>query len=114
MKGSLLRAKRWRDVLITSRSGPTIIVNRWRPWWLPFATRGTVTISDVPGLHQLTPHLAHRLSDYDLHLFPRVRSGDGVARSIVDAEIRRRERSTARWALAISFTALVLSVVTFL
>jgi hypothetical protein len=68
-----------------------------------------VTVADLTGLHELTPALAKRLSDYELHLFPHVRTNDVVARSIVDAEMRRRERFTARLALAVSLTAVCIS-----
>jgi len=66
-------------------------------------------VSDLSGLHELTPELAKRLSDFELHLFPHVRSNDDVARSVVDAEIRRREAATARLALAVSVVAVAIS-----
>lgn len=74
--------------------------------------RGTVNISDLTALHELTPALARRLTDYDLHLFPHLRTNDAVAHSIIEAELRRRERFTARLALAVSVGAVCISIAT--
>jgi hypothetical protein len=83
---------------------------RFGPWWMPWDLRGTLTIPQITGLHELTPALARRLSDYDLHLIPHVRTGDSVLHTIISAELRRRESSTARRALAVSIFSLIVAV----
>jgi hypothetical protein len=94
--------------LKTSGSRRTIIVKRSRRWWTPWDHRGTIEIADLPGLHELTPQIARHLSD------PHVRSSDAVARSVVGAEIRRREGRTARLALAVSIIAVAISFLALL
>jgi len=91
-----------------------IIVRRWRRWWKPWDVRGTVEVANLTGLHELTPRLAMRLSDYELHLFPHVRTNDVVAHSIVQAEMRRREARTARLALTISVISAAISLATLI
>ena len=91
-----------------------IDIPRFSRWWRPWDIRGTLRVSDLSGLHELTPELAKRLSDFELHLFPHVRSNDAVARSVVDAEIRRREAATARLALAVSVIAVAISFASLL
>ncbi len=88
-----------------------IEIRRFGPWWKPWDRRGTIQVQDISGLHELTPALARRLSDYDLHLMPQVRTNDSVLHTIIAAELRRREGSTARWALAVSVLALVVAVI---
>lgn len=88
-----------------------IEVSRFGPWWKPWDRRGTLRIEDITGLHELTPGLARRLSDYDLHLMPRVRTNDSVLHTVIAAELRRREGSTARWALGVSILSLLVACV---
>lgn len=90
-------------------TGRTIELPRWGRWPAPWNTRGTLRIDQITGLHELTPKLARRLSDYDLHLMPRVRTNDSVLHTVIEAEMRRRENSTARWALAVSIMSLVVA-----
>lgn len=92
-------------------AGRTIKVRRFGPWWWPWDRRGTILIQNITGLHELTPALARRLSDYDLHLIPQVRTDDSVLRTVIAAELRRRENGTARWALAVSILSLIVAVV---
>ena len=47
--------------------------------------RGSIRIQDITGFHELTPDLARRLSDYDLHLMPQVRTGDSVLQTVIAA-----------------------------
>jgi hypothetical protein len=91
-------------------TGRTIEAKRFGPWWKPWDRRGTVYIQDFTGLHEMTPALARRLSDYDLHLMPQIRTNDSVLHTVIAAELRRRENSTARWALAVSVLALIVAV----
>lgn len=76
-------------------------------WW---TIRGTVDVADLPTHDGMTVEIARRLSDQHLHLYPEYRTMDRVGRSIVQAELRRREGWTARLALGISFAALIVSV----
>ncbi len=92
-------------------TGRTLEIRRFGPWWKPWDRRGTIQTQDITGLHELTPSLARRLSDYELHLMPQVRTNDSVLHTIIAAELRRREGSTARWALAVSVLALVVAVI---
>ena len=88
-----------------------IEVARFGRWWKPWDRRGTLHINDVTGLHELTPALARRLSDYDLHLMPRVRTNDSVLQTVRAAELRRREGVTSRWALGVSILSLFVACV---
>lgn len=92
-------------------TGRVIKVRRFGPWWKPWDRRGTIGVQDITGLHELTPALARRLSDYDLHLIPLVRGGDSLLQTVVAAEHRRRDNSTARWALAVSIVSLIVATV---
>lgn len=94
-------------------AGRIIEVSRFGPWWRPWDRRGTIHIQDITGLHELTPALARRLSDYDLHLMPQVRTGDSVLHTVIAAELRRRENCTARRALAVSVLSLIVAVAAF-
>lgn len=90
-------------------TGRIIEVQRFGPWWKPWDRRGTLRIDQITGLHEVTPALARRLSDYDLHLMPRVRTNDSVLHTVLDAELRRREGRTARQALAVSILSLLIA-----
>lgn len=92
-------------------TGREIEARRYGPWWKPWDRRGTIFIQDFTGLHEMTPALARRLSDYDLHLMPQVRTNDSVLHTVIAAELRRREHSTARRALAVSILALIVAIV---
>jgi len=94
-----------------AHAGRTIDVRRFGPWWKPWDRRGTITVRDITDLHELTPALARRLSDYDLHLMPQIRTNDSVLHTIIAAELRRRENSTARWALTVSILSLIVAIV---
>lgn len=90
-------------------TGRIIKIRRFGPWWKPWNRHGTISVQDITGLHELTPALARRLSDYDLHLMPQVRTNDSVLHTVIAAELRRRENGTARWALAVSIFSLVVA-----
>ena len=102
-----------KKVVRLAGAGRTIEIRRFGPWWRPWDRRGSIRIQDITGLHELTPDLARRLSDYDLHLMPQVRTGDSVLQTVIAAELRRRENSTARWALAVSVLSLIVAVAAF-
>jgi hypothetical protein len=92
-------------------SGRTINVPMFGPWWKPWDRRGTLQCQDIIGLHELTPSLARRLSDYDLHYLPQLRTNDSVLHTVVAAELRRRENRTARLALAVSILSLLVAMI---
>ncbi|WP_198355716.1 hypothetical protein [Sphingomonas sp. MA1305] len=91
-------------------TGRVIEVRRFGPWWKPWDRRGTLQIGQITGLHEVTPALARRISDYDLHLMPQVRTNDSVLHTVIAAELRRREGRTARLALAVSVLSLLVAV----
>ncbi|GEM71134.1 hypothetical protein SAQ01S_09000 [Sphingomonas aquatilis NBRC 16722] len=90
-------------------TGRVIELRRFGPWWKPWDRRGTLRIDHITGLHEVTPALARRLSDYDLHLMPKVRTNDSVLHTVLEAEQRRREGKTARQALAVSILSLLVA-----
>lgn len=81
-------------------------------WWSP-SKRGTVVLGDLQDFG-LTAQIARRMTDYDLHHFPCLKTGDRTGHAICAAELRRRESWVPRWALGISMLSLIVSVATAL
>ena len=74
----------------------------------PWDKRGTVALEQMPdGL----PETLRRLSDYDLLRYIAGFQEGTAAHLAGSVELRRRENSTARWALAVSVISLIVSAV---
>lgn len=74
---------------------------------VPWDKRGTRCLEQLPDWQ---PQNLRCLSDYDLFRFIAGYESKTGPHMAGLAELRRRENSTARWALAIAFLSLVASV----
>jgi hypothetical protein len=79
---------------------------RWKLW----SKRGCYRLTDFETNNDYTTRNVRLLSDEDLHWALGIKP-DAYIRSIVQAEVRRREGWVARWALGISLAALLVSIV---
>ena len=94
---------------IRTGAGNEIEVPRWGKWWKPLARRGTVDTTLLSGQpHEVTPELAKRFTDYQLHHFPLI-NFDPVNTAVLQAELRRRENWVAVASLCISVAALIVA-----
>lgn len=78
---------------------------------LPWDKRGTLRLDQMPVFDRST---IKRLSDEELLQFISGWGEQFWQHRLGQMELRRREQSTARWALGISFLSLVVAVVALL
>lgn len=75
---------------------------------LPWDRRGTVAYGQMPDMK---PETIRRLSDADLFQLLAGHVSTSAPHIAGQAELRRRENATARWALGVSFLSLIVATV---